>query len=422
MNPVAYPSTQRTPNWGDRAARALLHTRLSQTKGGKLTLRDSEERAEFGEEGFLHAEVEILDPRVYRMLLRQGAIGAAEAYRRGWWRSPDLVALFRILVRQIGTESRLERLVASVGSLQAILGHNVRRNSRLDSPEHIRAHYDLGNEFFGLFLDPTLTYSAAIFACEESTLEDASRTKLRRICQKLALEPGLHVLEIGSGWGSLALTAAAEFGCRVTTVTLSSKQHAVATARVRDAGLEGNVDVLLSDYRDVKGSYDRVVSIEMIEAVGHHRLPEYFAVCSRLLKPDGAMAIQAITMPDQGYQRYLRSVDVIRHFIFPGSCCPSRTAILQASSAASDLRVVHLEEIGTHYAETLRRWRHEFLHRWDEALRLGYDDAFLRLWEFYLAYCEAGFAERHVGNAQIVFTKPGSRLNPQVQPLPEWKI
>lgn len=393
----------------DHACRRAVLAALDRLEGGEVLLRDAEGERRLGAldpRRPLRASLEIHDSAGYRAIALRGAIGAADAFGDGAWDSDDLTALFQIFVRRIGRETALERRLAWLMSVPHLLAHLGRRNTRANSRANIHAHYDLGNEFFALFLDPSMTYSCGIFEHPEATLEEASKAKLRRLCRKLELDPGHEVLEIGSGWGSLAIIAASEFGCRVTTTTISEQQHALAMQRVRDAGLENRVQVLLRDYRDLEGRYDRVVSIEMIEAVGHGNLRRFFSKCAGLLRPEGAMVLQAITMPDQRYAQYLRSTDFIRHFIFPGSCCPSRTAMQQAITTASDLRLVDLEEIGPHYATTLRMWRERFLAHREEARAMGYPERLLRLWEFYLRYCEAGFAERHVGDVQMVLAKP----------------
>jgi len=356
--------------------------------------------------GSSSTSIRVHNPRFYREVVLRGSLGAADAYQKGWWDAEDLTELFRIFLRRRGHATPFEHPVAWFGAFPAYLHHLLRNNTRIGAKRNIQAHYDLGNEFFKLFLDPTLTYSSGIFEPAEVSLQQASEIKLRRFCNKLGLKPGMRVVEIGSGWGSFAILAAREYGCSVVSVTLSESQQKEATQRVREQGLQNLIDIQLKDYRDLEGTFDRLVSIEMIEAVGHSRLPEYFAKCSSLLAPNGAMAIQAITMPDQVYPEYLRRTDVIREFLFPGSNCPSRLAMLNAATLHSDLRLTHLEEIGAHYATTLYHWRKAFLEHLEDARAMGYSEPFLRLWHFYLCYCEAGFAERYIGNVQLVFAKP----------------
>ena len=286
----------------------------------------------------------------------------------------------------------------------AIRGSGSRRN--------IAAHYDLGNEFFELFLDPTLTYSSGIFETPEATMEEASIAKYERLCQKLRIGPDDHVLEIGTGWGGFALHAAGRYGCRVTTTTISRRQYELASKRVDEAGLADRIEVLLEDYRDLSGSYDKLVSIEMIEAVGHEQLDTFFGVCGERLKPDGVMALQAITVPDKDFEAHARSVDFIKRYIFPGGELVSVGSVNAAASRATDLRLTHLEDLTPHYAETLRRWRTRMFQNLPRMRALGLDDRFLRMWEFYLCYCEGGFEERSIGLVQAVLEKSGARRAP----------
>ena len=276
----------------------------------------------------------------------------------------------------------------------------------MGSRKNIIAHYDLGNEFYSLFLDNTMTYSCGIFEQEQSTLEDASVAKYDRICKKLRLHPGDRVVEIGTGWGGFAVHAVQNYGVQVTTTTISNEQYEFAAKRFRDAGLDDQVSVLKKAYRDLRGTFDKLVSIEMIEAVGHHFYKTFFQTCSRLLKDDGMMALQAITIGDQIFNRHKRSVDFIKRYIFPGSCIPSITAISNALAKATDLRLVQLEDITPHYARTLREWRRRFFANIEKVRALGFSDTFIRMWEYYLCYCEGGFAERYIGDVQIVLAKP----------------
>jgi len=299
--------------------------------------------------------------------------------------------------------------------------HWMARNTRGGSSRNIQAHYDLGNDFFQLFLDPTMMYSSGIFEHLQMTLEEASIAKLERICRKLDLKPGDRVIEIGTGWGGFAMHAARHYGCHVTTTTISPSQHAMARERIAAAGLSEQIDLLLTDYRDLGtrgGQYDKLVSIEMIEAVGHHYYDTYFRQCSELLKPEGAMLLQAITIADQQYEVAKNSVDFIQRYIFPGSCIPSVTAISDSLARVTDLRLTHLEDIGPHYATTLRLWHDNFDAQLDAVRALGYPETFIRMWQFYLCYCEAGFIERVIGDAQLLLIKPQCRLPPLTAPFP----
>ncbi|HSW51639.1 MAG TPA: cyclopropane-fatty-acyl-phospholipid synthase family protein, partial [Sulfuricaulis sp.] len=302
------------------------------------------------------------------------------------------------------------------------LFHWMNRNSRTGSRRNIAAHYDLGNEFFRLMLDETLMYSSAVFERPDMTLAEAQRARLDRICRKLALGPRDHVLEIGTGWGGFALHAATHYGCRVTTTTISREQYALAQERIAQAGLSDRVTVLLEDYRDLRGEYDKLVSIEMIEAVGHEYYETFFARCSALLKPDGLMLLQAITIADQRYEAARKSVDFIQRYIFPGSCIPSVSVMAQAVARATDMKLLHLEDIGPHYATTLRHWRERLYANADAVRQLDLSEEFLRMWEFYLCYCEGGFAERALGDVQLLLAKPQNRLPlsiPELATLPE---
>jgi cyclopropane-fatty-acyl-phospholipid synthase len=292
------------------------------------------------------------------------------------------------------------------------LAHWLNRNDKTGSRRNISAHYDLGNRFFELFLDETMAYSSGIFERAESSLLEASTAKFDAACSKLALKPGQHLLEIGTGWGGLAIHAARAYGCRVTTTTISREQYDLARERVARAGLENQITLLLEDYRDLRGEYDALVSIEMVEAVGHQYLDTYFLKCAGLLKPTGAMLLQAITIRDQFYDQARREVDFIKRFIFPGCFIPSVKAITDSLARATDLKLYHMEDIGPHYARTLRLWRERFLARRSDVRAQGYPESFVRMWEYYLSYCEGGFEERQLGDVQMLLTKPRSRRVP----------
>jgi cyclopropane-fatty-acyl-phospholipid synthase len=357
----------------------------------------------------LRACVRIHDPAFYRRIALNGSVGAAEAYMDGQWDCDELVALVRILVRNRDRLDAMERGPARVGAAAMRAWAALRRNSHAGSRRNIAAHYDLGNEFFRLFLDGNLMYSSALFACEHESLEVASTRKLERICEKLQLSAQTRVLEIGSGWGGFALHAARQHGCHVTTTTISREQCRLARSRVAAAGLQGRVDVLLADYRTLSGRYDRLVSIEMIEAIGHQYLDTYFRKVGELLEHDGMALIQAITIEDYRYAQALRSVDFIKRYVFPGSFIPSISAMLEAMARVSDLKLFNLEDIGPSYALTLRAWRQRFLSRRESVRALGYPERLVRMWDFYLAYCEGGFLERATGDVQMLLTKPGAR-------------
>jgi cyclopropane-fatty-acyl-phospholipid synthase len=396
----------------DRLARRVIFALLQELSPGSLTLIDKGQTYTFGDpaaETELTATVTIRHPGSYRRVLFSGSRGLGEAYVAGWWEADDLTVFLRLLVRNL---PRLERHFRSWTKLAGPFYDLIKwpfRNTLQGSRANIYAHYDLGNDFYALFLDETMTYSCGIFEGEDSTLEEASVAKYDRICQKLALQPGDHVLEIGSGWGGFALHAASRCGCRVTTTTISPAQLTLARKRVQAAGLEDRITLLLQDYRHVQGSYDKLVSIEMIEAVGFEYLDDFFRVCSERLKEDGLMCLQAITIADQVFDRYRRSLDFIRSHVFPGSCLTSVAAMTASLARATDLRLIHLEDITPHYVKTLKLWRENFRARLDQVRALGYPESFLRLWEFYLCYCEAGFAERYTGDVQVLLAKPRYR-------------
>ena len=375
---------------------------------GRLTLRlpDGDVRV-FGPGGEPEATLRVRDEAFFRGLLVDGEVGAGASYIEGDWSTDDLVALIRLAIRNRGAVrggSPLYLLGAAAGWLY----HRLRENTLRGARRNIREHYDLGNDFFELFLDPTMTYSCARFPSEDATLEEAQRAKYRSIAEKARIGPDDRVLEIGCGWGGFAVWAASELGCRVTGLTLSEAQADRARERVRRAGLEEQVEIRLEDYRRTEGRFDRIVSIEMLEAVGHRHLPEFFAACDELLAENGLVAAQVITIPDQRYDAYRRRPDYVQRFIFPGGHLPSLNAMGAAMEASSRLLVEDLENLAPHYAETLRRWRSRFLDRADAVRELGFDDAFLRRWEFYFSYCEAAFAERYVNLLQLVLTRVGN--------------
>ncbi|MFB1633333.1 class I SAM-dependent methyltransferase [Pseudomonas sp. AP-1] len=400
------------PLLGTLARNALL-AQLGKLRHGHLRLLSHGRQWNFGDAASpLQAEVEILDDAAWGMIAGNGSIGAGEAYIHGYWRSPDLARVTRLFVANLDVLDALEGGLARLGRPALRLLHRLNRNSRRGARRNILAHYDLGNALFEQLLDPTMMYSAAKFEHPGQTLEQAQLNKLERICQKLELSPNDHLLEIGCGWGSLAIHAATRYGCRVTTTTLSQAQYSYTLQRVRDLGLEQSVTVLQDDYRDLVGSYDKLVSIEMIEAVGHRYLPTYFRQCAALLKPDGLMLLQAITIRDQRYAQARRSVDFIQRYIFPGGALPSLSVMLDTASRQTALNLVHLEDFGVDYARTLEHWRDNLRQSRTTLAALGYDDTFQRLWEFYLCYCQGGFEERAIGVSQLLWAAPLARRAP----------
>ena len=411
MNTLAQASRATAFNALDRMLRQRVLRQLQALRGRQVVLVDAlgSERAGEDVAGAAPLRIDVHAPGFYRALAANGSVGAAESYMDGEWDCGDLVGLVQLLVRNRDLLDSMERGPARLGGL-AMRGWNaLRRNTRDGARRNIAAHYDLGNPFFSLFLSDDLMYSSALYAGEDDSLDVASTRKLDRICDKLRLGPDDSVVEIGTGWGGFAVHAAASRGCRVTTTTISREQHALACQRVAEEGLQDRVTVLLSDYRDLQGDYDKLVSIEMVEAIGPQYLGTYFATLGRLLKPDGLALVQAITIEDHRYEQALRTVDFIKRHVFPGSFIPSIAAMLDAKSRNSDLALVHLEDFGPSYARTLQDWRLRFLDRRDEARAQGFDERFLRMWTFYLAYCEGGFRERSIGVAHLLLAKPGYR-------------
>jgi cyclopropane-fatty-acyl-phospholipid synthase len=389
-------------------SRRLILLLLGRIRVGSLTVLDGEERHTFGS-GAPAATLEVHSPRFWARMLH-GSRGMAEAYADGLWDSPDLVAVVRVAARNADIIDRVRGRLAPVRwplqRVRAIFTRNTRPRSR----RGISAHYDLGNELFSRMLDPTMSYSCAVYDRPGMTLEQASLRKLELICEKLDLGPEDRVLEIGTGWGGFAVHAAQSRGCHVTTTTISREQYEHAVARVRELGLEDRVRVLMEDYRDLRGRYDKVVSVEMIEAVGWQHIGTFFRACSNLLEHDGAMLLQAITIDDRGYEVEKASKSFIKTHIFPGGCLPSMEVIARSLARRTDMQTVDLHDITRHYVPTLREWRQNFLAHAEELEGLGYDERFRRLWVMYLAYCEAGFAERRICDVQLVLAKPRCRL------------
>jgi cyclopropane-fatty-acyl-phospholipid synthase len=397
----------------ERSLRRRILAQLADLRDCELRLIDSEGERRLGHPAAnpadtLRVTLRIHDPAFWRAIAGNGSVGAGEAYMDGVWDCDNLVALIRVLVRNRDQLDAMETGLARFGGWLMRGWHALRRNTRIGSRRNIAAHYDLGNELFELFLDDNMMYSSAIFADANEPLAVASTRKLERICQKLELGPHHHVVEIGTGWGGFAIHAAREHGCRVTTTTISREQHDLAAKRIADAGVADRVTLLLSDYRDLEGTFDRLVSIEMVEAIGHQYLDTYFDKVASLLTPDGMALIQAITIEDHRYQQALRSVDFIKRHVFPGCFIPSIGA-LQGAIGKTDLKLSNLEDIGPSYALTLRHWRQRFMSRLDAVRALGYPDRFIRMWEFYLAYCEGGFIERSIGDVQLLLARPQNR-------------
>jgi len=418
----------RLPAWNElaaampaRIARKLTLSRLEEISFGQLTVVDQGVSHVFGRSGSgPRATVTIHHPDAWTAIALGGSLGAGESYMDGLWSCDDLVATVRILLR---TSTRLSNLDGSGlglvrGTLEGIY-HRLRRNTKDGSRRNISDHYDLGNDFYKLWLDPSMMYSSAFWERDEMSLEEAQVARLDRIGAKLELGPHDHLLEIGTGWGGMALHAASRFGCRVTTTTISKQQYELANERIRNADLADRVTVLLEDYRDLHGSYDKLVSIEMIEAVGAEFFEAYFQQVGRLLRRDGLALIQAITTPDDRFEESVGRMDFIKRHIFPGGQLPSLDAMSTAWRKQTDLRLLHFEDFGDDYARTLRQWRVRFHARTEDVEALGYPRRFQRMWDFYLASCEGAFIERHCGVAQLLLARPDARRAPLRQTLPK---
>ena len=395
-----------------QVARELILRLFRNIRVGTLTLRDGDETFTLGNDQrpeAPHAHITVHNPRAYWRVLTGGSIASGEAYIDGDWSSRDLTEVTRLF------SANMETLLAMTDNQSWIMkaalkvAHFGRRNTMLGSKENISAHYDLGNDFFALFLDPTMMYSAAVYPAADSTLDQAAIHKLDLICQSLELSADDELIEIGTGWGGMAIYAAEHYGCRVTTTTISQEQYEHTRAEVAARGLQDRITVLCQDYRKLEGSFDKLVSIEMIEAVGHEFYESYFQCVSRLLKPTGKAVIQAITIPDQRYDFARQSVDYIKRYIFPGGCLPSLGVIADNLARHTDLQMTQLRDITLDYARTLEAWHHSFLAQLDRVREMGFDDRFIRMWRFYLSYCEGGFRERIIGTYQITMAKPGYR-------------
>lgn len=408
----------------DLAARALILGLLGRVRNGAVIVREGGRRHLCGRPipGETVPEVVVVSPKVWRAVASAGSAGLGRAWFEGWWTCAtldELTTFLRVVVRN------LESIEKASAFGRRIRGPAVRATTRPTDRSgnaevdrrNIRTHYDLGNEFFALFLDETMTYSAAIFSSASVSLHDAQVEKLDRICRKLMLTPADHVLEIGTGWGSFAMHAASRYGCKVTTTTISDRQHELACVRVKEAGLDDLVTVLHDDYRTLSGSYDRLVSIEMIEALDWRQYDRYFEICSSLLKPGGIMALQTIVIGDKFYERAKRTEDFVKRYVFPGSSIPSIATIVDSVARVTDMRLVALDDIGHHYAETIRRWKERFAEHEGEMAALGVDETTQRLFEFYLCYCEAAFVERRIGDIQCFLAKPAWHAAGLARPL-----
>ena len=409
-NIVKLPTLSRVVQ--PKMARELLLRLFRKITVGTLTLRDGDEVFTLGNDHrpeAPHADVDVHDDRTYWRILTGGTIASGEAYIAGEWSSRNLTEVTRLFSANMETMMAMKDKQSWIMQLGLKLAHFGRRNTEAGSKENIAAHYDLGNDFFELFLDPTMMYSSAAYPSPSATLDEAAVHKLDLICQSLELKPEDELIEIGTGWGGMAMYAAKQYGCKVTTTTISEEQYEYTLQAVKAEGLEDQITVLCQDYRKLEGSFDKLVSIEMIEAVGHEFYESYFRCVSKLLKPTGKAVIQAITIPDQRYDFARQSVDYIKRYIFPGGCLPSLRVISENLAKHTDLQITQLRDITLDYARTLEAWHHSFLGQTEKVKEMGFDDRFIRMWRFYLSYCEGGFRERIIGTFQITLAKPGYR-------------
>ena len=390
---------------------------LSRLRGfteGTLRIRDAHgEEVLGGTAPGPEATVTVHDPVLWTDLLGGGVLGAGEAYVAGAWTADDLPTVVQVLLANRQVMAKLDGGMARVTRPMLKLAHRMQRNSREACREYISAHYDLGNEFFATFLDESMTYSCGIFETPEATLAESQDAKYEALCRKLDLKPGMRVLEIGCGWGGFAEYAATRYGCKVTATTISDRQFQYARDRVMKAGIGKQVDIQSVDYRDLRGTFDRVVSIEMVEAIGHRWLNRFAEVCAERLAPDGALGLQAITIDDRQYERAKNTVDFIKRYVFPGSFIPSVDALHRAFATRTDMRLLDLQDIGLDYAHTLELWRERFLASRETILGMGFDETFIRLWDYYFAYCEGGFRARVLSDVQMIFARPKATLVPQ---------
>ncbi|WP_114785607.1 SAM-dependent methyltransferase [Vibrio tetraodonis] len=398
-----------------KAARNLAFSCLQRLQHGSLTViesfesrSDEDSTTRFGDliDGETHAVIEVKHPAFYARLLKGGSIAAGEAYMDGWWESNDLTSLMKLMAQNLATLDSIEKKSSVFSKLAYQVGHWLNRNTLVNSAKNIQAHYDLSNELYDTFLDQRMLYSSGIYRTDQDTLEQAQTNKMERLCQQLNLSENDSVIEIGTGWGAMAIYMAEQYGCHVTTTTISQQQYLYAKQEIEKRGLEGKITLLQKDYRLLEGEFDKLVSIEMIEAVGKQFLNSYLEKCQSLLKSGGLMAIQAITIADQRYADYSNSVDFIQKYIFPGGFLPSITALTQATTKHTDLVLRDLFDIGQDYARTLRDWYTRFNYAEKRVRQLGFDERFIRMWNYYFCYCEGGFRARSISTVHMTFQRP----------------
>ncbi len=399
-------------HWIDYLARSTVFKIFRELKVGHLILSESDKSYSFGEDKHraeITARIQVLHPSAYRQVLLRGSIGSGESYMVSAWTSPDLLSVVRLMVKNQAMMESMNGRWSLFKNILFTFTKYLQRNNLTGSQTNISAHYDLSNDFFKLFLDSNMMYSSAVFNSDDDSLEQASVNKMQQICSALGLSKSDHLLEIGTGWGGLAVYAAKATGCKVTTTTISKQQYQHAKDWVKREGLENLITVICKDYRALSGTYTKIVSIEMIEAVGHKYYASFFKTCSQMLEQNGLMLMQAITMPDRKYEQARKSIDFIQKYIFPGGCLPSIEVLTQHVRKDTDMQIVSLADMTRDYTLTLSSWRHRFLHNIDKVRELGFDAVFERMWEYYLLYCQGGFQERVIGTTQILMAKPDAR-------------
>ncbi|WP_037071014.1 SAM-dependent methyltransferase, partial [Psychromonas arctica] len=412
MEEIQSVGTQNTSSWFEKRCRSLVHSVFSNLSYGQLELVEASHSQFFPElsqsnskKDIIKGKIHIHDMSVYKDFVKGGSIGVAEAFIAGKWSSPNLTNVIRIFAKAQQLTDKLESKKSVFNKIKNAITHWQNRNTQSGSKRNILAHYDLGNELYTRFLDPQMMYSSAIYPSPTTSLEYAQLYKLKTICERLSLTKDDHLLEIGTGWGGLAIYAAQNFGCRVTTTTISDAQYEYAQQRVKALNLEHKITLLKKDYRDLTGTYDKVVSIEMIEAVGYEFLPSFFEQCNDRLKEGGKLLIQSITIADQRFEHYKNNVDFIQRYIFPGGFLPSVNVLSEQLTESSEMVIEGLHDIGLDYAKTLADWRSSFLDSWTELTQFGYDEQFKRLWLYYFAYCEGAFLERSISTVHLVARK-----------------
>jgi len=399
--------------WSDELAKSILFSKLDRINYGYLQIFLDDIVYDFGNkemQNTLHAKIYISDIRIFMAVLLGGEPAAGNTYIKDWWSSDNLLNVVRLFTLNREVLFSFKSGFAAMAKYIYSFGHYIKKNTTEGSKRNILAHYDIGNDLYKLFLDEKMMYSSACFTDVHNNLDDAAEYKLKVICEKLNLQASDHLLEIGSGWGGFATYAAQNYGCRVTTTTISNKQYEYIVEKVTANNLTENITVLKQDYRNLEGKYDKLVSIEMVESVGHQYIDNYFSICSNLLKPNGAMLIQAITISDFLYERYINSMDFIRKYVFPGGSLPSMSSMLSSVSKSSDLTLYHSESYAASYAKTLSIWYQRFINNKERVIELGYNQSFIHLWEYYLKYCQVGFEERVIDVQQLVLTKPANRF------------